>query len=92
MDGPGGQVLGEADPEGGLRELGSVVVVVQHGAQHRGRGRQGPRAAVTSLDCRRELQNLTVRHFWSAFMTFCLLLLVSVVSMTKQNKGITGKL
>lgn len=59
MDGPGGQVLREADPEGGLHELRGVVVVVQHGAQHRGRGRQRPRAAVTSLDCRRELQNPT---------------------------------
>lgn len=63
MDGPGGQVLREADHEGGLHELRRVVVVVQHGAQHHGRGRQRPRAAVTSLDCRRELQNLTVIIF-----------------------------
>lgn len=63
VDGPGGQVLGEADPEGGLREQRRVVVVVQHGAQHRRRGRQRPRAAVASLDCRRELQDLTVITF-----------------------------
>lgn len=63
VDGPGGQVLREADLEGGLHEVRRVVVVVQHGAQHRGRGRQRPRAAVTSLDCRRELQNPTLVTF-----------------------------
>lgn len=59
VDGPGGQVLWEADLEGRLRELWRVVVDVQDGAEDRCRGRQRPRAAVPGLDCRRQPQ-LTV--------------------------------
>lgn len=58
VDDPGRQVLWQADLEGRLHELWRVVIVVQHRAQHCGRPRQRPRAAVTSLDCRQETKGL----------------------------------
>lgn len=58
MDDSGRQVFWQADLEGRLHELWRVVIVVQHRAQHCGRPRQRPRAAVTSLDCRQETKGL----------------------------------
>lgn len=54
VDDTGRQVFRDADLEGRLHELRRVVIVIQHGAQHCGRARHGPRAAVTGLDCKQE--------------------------------------